>query len=303
MIPVQRAVEVFRAGGLVAFPTETVYGLGADAENEGAVRRIFEVKGRPTNHPLIVHTADPWKWTQKPPADALRLADRFWPGPLTLILKRSSRALDIVTGGQDTVGIRVPSHPLALDLLKRFGGGVAAPSANRFGRVTPTTAQHVRDDLGGDVDLILDGGACEVGVESTIVDFSAGKPAILRPGGVAKEWIEETMGYAIACPQESRVRAPGHLKSHYAPSAGVIVAKRRELNKLARELRADGLRVEVLHDPKARDIYARLREADNLGANVILVAAPSEAGLGLAVADRLRKASNQPRRGRGATGR
>src|SRR5688500_12546066 len=188
-----RAVEMLRAGGIIALPTETVYGLGADADNEAAVRKVFAAKGRPADHPVIVHLAsgaqiDQWA-TDIPPA-ARTLADAFWPGPLTIILKRSPRALDVVTGGLDTVGLRVPSHPVAQHLLTRFGGAIAAPSANRFGRVSPTTAEHVRQEFGSAVDLILDGGDCQVGLESTIVDLSSGASAILRPGFVTAEQIE-----------------------------------------------------------------------------------------------------------------
>ena len=290
-----RAVETLRAGGLVAFPTETVYGLGADASNEGAVRRIFGVKGRPTTHPLIVHAADPWPWAMESPAEAARLADRFWPGPLTMILRRSARASDAVTGGQGTVGLRVPSHPLALALLREFGGGVAAPSANRFGKVSPTTAKHVRDDLGGDVDFIVDGGPCAVGVESTIVDLSGGAPAILRPGGVTCEAIEEALGRRVPVREEGEVRAPGQLESHYAPRAEVVIATREEVESRAAELRKRGLKVEVLARPEARELYAALREADGRGADVVVVGRPAEEGIGLAVADRLRKAAG-PRR-------
>ncbi len=292
---IERAAAELRAGGLVAFPTETVYGLGADAENQAAVRRIFEVKGRPTNHPLIVHSTEPWKWTEKPPADALLLAARFWPGPLTLILKRSARVSDAVTGGQDKVGIRVPAHPAALAMLARFGGGVAAPSANRFGKVSPTSARHVRDDLGSDVDFILDGGECEVGLESTIVDLSGKNPAILRPGGVTREAIEDALGRPVALPEESGVRASGRLASHYAPKAKVIMANPDEIDGRAAELRARGLKVEVLPRPEARGLYAWLRAADAGGSEVVLVGVPEESGLGLAVADRLRKASHSDR--------
>ena len=290
-IGVSRAAETLRSCGLVAFPTETVYGLGADAGNEEAVRRIFKVKGRPTTHPLIVHVYDPWPWAEEPSADAVRLAERFWPGPLTLILNRSRRASDAVTGGQETVGLRVPSHPLALSMLRAFGGGVAAPSANRFGKVSPTTAAHVRADLGGDVDFILDGGPCDVGVESTIADLSGAEPAILRPGGVTREAIEEALGRKVGVREKSRVRAPGQLESHYAPRAEVVIVRVGEEEARAAELRKRGLKVEVLARPEAATLYASLREADARGADAIVVVAPPEEGLGLAVADRLRKAS------------
>ncbi|HEV7536585.1 MAG TPA: L-threonylcarbamoyladenylate synthase, partial [Acidimicrobiia bacterium] len=191
---VAEAVAVLRRGGLVAFPTETVYGLGADANNPAAVERLFAVKGRPRSHPVIVHLGDPMalkEWASEVPAEAWALAEAFWPGPLTLILPRADRVPDAVTGGAATVGLRVPAQPLALELLEAFGDGVAAPSANRFGRVSPTTAAHVRADLGSDVDLVLDGGMCRVGVESTIVDLSSAVPAVLRLGGTSTEALAE----------------------------------------------------------------------------------------------------------------
>jgi L-threonylcarbamoyladenylate synthase len=187
---VRKAAEILRAGGLVAFPTETVYGLGADASNAKAVARLYAVKGRPADHPVIVHFASAdsaFAWARDVPDEARLLASKFWPGPLTLILKRSDNAKDFVTGGQDSVGLRVPSHAVAQELLKVFKGGVAAPSANRFGLVSPTTASHVRDDLGSDVDLVLEGGPSEVGIESTIVDLSGGTPVLLRPGRLSRE--------------------------------------------------------------------------------------------------------------------
>ena len=196
----QHAVEVLRAGGLVAFPTETVYGLGADAENAAAVAQIFAAKGRPLGHPLIVHlgeVASLATWARDVPHLAWRLAERFWPGPLTLILHRQARIPDIVTGGLETVGLRVPSHPTAGALLRAFGGGVAAPSANRFGRLSPTTAEDVREELGATVQYILTGGPCEVGLESTIVDLSSATPAILRPGGITQEALQEVLEQPI----------------------------------------------------------------------------------------------------------
>jgi len=198
---VARAAEILRAGGLVAFPTETVYGLGADASSAAAVARLYAVKGRPSDHPVIVHFARAeraFEWTRDASGVAQALAAKFWPGPLTLVLKRSSRAADFVTGGEDSIGIRVPAHPVAHALLKAFGDGVAAPSANRFGRVSPTTAAHVRADLGADVDLVLEGGSSEVGIESTIVDLSRGAPVLLRPGGISKEALEAALGAVVA---------------------------------------------------------------------------------------------------------
>jgi L-threonylcarbamoyladenylate synthase len=293
-IAVARAVDVLEAGGLVAFPTETVYGLGADAANAAAVKRVFAVKGRPEVHPLIVHLGDASQlaaWAAGVPDSARRLAERFWPGPLTLILKKSPKVHAGVTGGQETVGLRVPSHPLALSMLRVFGRGVAAPSANRFGKVSPTAAAHVRADLGGDVDFILDGGPCEVGVESTIVDLSGAEPAILRPGGVTREAIEEALERKVEVREKGLVRAPGQLDSHYAPRAEVIVVKPGEAEARAAELKRKGLKVEILERPEAPTLYAWLREADARGVDAVVVVAPSEEGLGLAVADRLRKAA------------
>ena len=226
------AVAALGSGGLVAFPTETVYGLGADAANADAVARIFEVKGRPLGHPVIVHVAaadalDEWA-VAIPPAARL-LADECWPGPLTMILRRSARVPDVVTGGRDTVGLRVPDHPVARSLLEAFGGGVAAPSANRFGKVSPTTAGHVLADLGAEVDVILDGGPCHVGVESTIIDLTGEWPEVLRPGGVGLERLIEILGPSVrrwagaAITDPGSARAPGMLAAHYAPSARVVL--------------------------------------------------------------------------------
>lgn len=290
------AVSILKKGGLVAFPTETVYGLGADAENPAAVKAIFRVKGRPERHPLIVHLGDPGdlaSWSSSVPESAELLARTFWPGPLTLILRRSRRVLDEVTGGQETVGLRVPDHDLALKLLRAFGGGVAAPSANRFGRVSPTSADHVRQDLGKDVDYILDGGNCGVGVESTIVDVTSGDPVILRPGGLPRERLEEVLRRKLEVRGSGPVRVSGQLDSHYAPRAAVLLVPPPEAEGRAKELRAQGKRVALLSvgDVTAPNLYASLRRADESGAEWIVVPLPEEVGLGLAVADRLRKAA------------
>ena len=311
---IQRAVEILRAGGLVAFPTETVYGLGADAENATAVAQIFAAKGRPLGHPLIVHlgeVASLAAWARHIPSLAWRLAERFWPGPLTLILQRQPRLPDIVTGGLETVGLRVPSHPTAQALLRAFGGGVAAPSANRFGHVSPTTAEDVREELGHTVQYILTGAACEVGLESTIVDLSGTEPAILRPGGVTQEALEEVLERPVPVRSGGSVRSPGQLASHYAPRARVVLAPLSTLSAQATALQAEGLRVAVLmpaeqpHIPPdvtafalpdtpealARVLYTTLREIDRQGFDAILVSLPPEKGLGLAIADRLRRAA------------
>lgn len=294
--PVQTAVDILRKGGLVAFPTETVYGLGGDADNPQALESIFRVKGRPTSHPLIVHlgSGDEVKdWAVSVPDDAHLLIQTFWPGPLTLILKKAQRVHPAVTGGQDTVGLRVPDHKLALAMLREFRGGVAAPSANRFGRVSPTSADHVRRDLGQDVEFILDGGVCAVGLESTIVDFSSGEPVILRPGGVMRESLEETLRQSLAVRGAGPVRTSGQLESHYAPRALVVIVGPAEAGPRADLLRGEGKRVELLSpaDVAPHELYASLRRADESGVDVIVVPLPDESGMGLAVADRLRKAS------------
>lgn len=307
-----QAVKVLQQGGLVAIPTETVYGLAADAGNEVAVRRIFAAKGRPSSHPLIVHVPSvqaALDWALTVPHKAATLMETFWPGPLTVVLRRSPRALDVVTAGQDTVALRVPAHPLALELLRRFGGGLAAPSANRFGHVSPTTADHVRADLGGAVDLVVDGGPCSVGVESTIVDASGDRLEILRPGGVPKESLETAVGEEIPLRQGGPVRAPGTLPAHYAPAAGVVVVEREALRAKAGELAATARIAVVSADPAdapegvahlpipadpagfARELYAVLRRADEQGAELVVIAPPAPGGLGLAVRDRLDKAS------------
>lgn len=295
---IDKAAEILRQGGLVAFPTETVYGLGADASNETAVRAIFRVKGRPETHPLIVHLqgVDQLRnWATSIPKAAMDLGKKFWPGPLTLILKKAYKVSKAVTGGQETVGLRVPDHPVALALLKKFGGGVAAPSANRFGKVSPTTATHVKKDLGGDVDFILDGGPCDIGVESTIVDFSSGDPVILRPGGLTRERLEKALGRPIAVKGIGPVRVSGQLESHYAPKARVVVVAPEDAGSRAAGLSEGGKKVVLLSrkDVAAKKLYASLRRADEAGADVIVVPLPDEAGLGLAVADRLRKAAGK----------
>jgi len=306
---VRRAAEVLRAGGLVAFPTETVYGLGADARNEGALRRIFELKGRPADHPLIVHLPSAGmlgEWAREVPEAAHRLAERFWPGPLTLILRRCEDVLDAVTGGQETVGLRVPGHPLALELLRAFGGGVAAPSANRFGRVSPTTAEHVRQEFSGRVDVILDGGPCEVGLESTILDLSARVPRLLRPGAVTLAQLSEVLG-EVQLGGEAAPRVPGSLESHYAPATKAVLARslsdylqehaQKHLAVLARSQKPAWLESRVWltlpgePDAYARRLYAALRELDAAGCDEIVIEVPPDTPEWLAVRDRLARAA------------
>ena len=289
---------MIRAGGLVAFPTETVYGLGADASNPAAMARSYSVKGRPPEHPVIVHLGSGEQldeWAVDVRDDARLLATTFWPGPLTLVLHRSSRVLDVVTGGRDTVGLRVPAAPLALDLLAAFGGGLAAPSANRFGRVSPTTAEAVRHELGADVEVVLDGGPCAVGVESTILELVDDAPTLLRPGGVTVERLEEVLGRPIA-EASGESRAAGMLASHYAPNALVEIVAPGVVEERANALRAQGQTVVTLVpsadlEDDARHLYARLRAADEKGADVVLAVLPVDKGIGVAIRDRLRKAA------------
>jgi L-threonylcarbamoyladenylate synthase len=308
---IERAAGVLRAGGLVAFPTETVYGLGADAASVDAVQRLFAVKGRPVDHPVIVHLGDAAQldeWGSDIGESARTLARACWPGPLTVVVRRAPHVPDAVTGGLDTVGLRVPDQPVALALLREFGGGVAAPSANRFGRVSPTTAADVYSDLGDDVDVILDGGPCRIGVESTIVDCSRPEPVILRLGGVPRERVEMLLGRPVPVLDAGEVRAPGTLESHYAPRAAVeltdldTLADRIEA-ALAREERVGVIgvadsraAVDVLGIPHdgdeyAHDLYRMLRDADARGLDRVLAVVPDPAGLGAAVADRLRRAA------------
>ncbi|WP_248843850.1 L-threonylcarbamoyladenylate synthase, partial [Streptomyces albus] len=232
---------------------------GANAEDPAAVRRIFEVKGRPPSHPLIVHIGDAERlddWVEDVPKTARLLAERFWPGPLTLVLRRGPRVPLEATGGLETVAVRVPDHPVALELLSAFGGGVTAPSANRFGSVSPTTADHVRAELGDAVDFVLDGGACHVGVESTIVDVTGDAPGILRPGGVTREDLEAVLGSPVAVPATSTVRVPGQHPSHYAPRARVVLVAPERVVAEAEQARAEGHRVGVLLPPSFTDAPA-----------------------------------------------
>jgi L-threonylcarbamoyladenylate synthase len=299
---VARATERLVAGGLVAIPTETVYGLGADADDAAAVGRIFAAKARPAGHPLIVHVtlgavAD-WAASVSPAAEVL--AATCWPGPLTLLLPRAARVLDVVTGGRDTVGLRVPAHPLTQQLLERSGRGVAAPSANRFGRVSPTTARHVLDDLGPYLDpsrdVILDGGASPIGVESTIVDCTTDPPQLLRPGGIPTEDVERLLDTTVA-PATGPSRAAGMLTSHYAPAAVVeLFEDRRHAEERAGRLEGDGHRVAVIDHGDdlvtyARELYASMRAADDAGADHIVAVLPPARGLGHAIRDRLTKAA------------
>ena len=311
---VRAAAAVLRRGGLVAFPTETVYGLGADAADPAALGRLYAVKGRPPDHPVIVHLGDAVAlddWAVDVGDAARVLVDAFWPGPLTVILRRAARVPDEVTGGRATVGLRVPDQPLARALLREFGGGIAAPSANRFGRVSPTTAADVVADLGGDVDLVLDGGPCRVGVESTIVDCTGDRPVIARLGGVAHEDVERVLGHPVAVADQGTVAAPGTLAAHYAPQASVLVVGADDVDELVADLRAAGRAVGLLAlagavaeppgvvvlaspadvDEYAQVLYACLRAADAQGIDTVVVVPPPAVGLGAAVGDRVRRAA------------
>jgi L-threonylcarbamoyladenylate synthase len=311
---IARAAQVLRVGGVVAFPTETVYGLGADASNPAAVARIYALKGRPSNHPVIVHLSAAGQlrdWALDPSPQALRLAQAFWPGPLTLVLRRAPQVPDAVTGGQDTVGLRVPAHPLAQALLQAFGGGVAAPSANRFGRVSATTAQHVCEEFGNEIECVLDGGACALGIESTIVDLSGPEPVLLRPGGIALEALESALDAAVAMPGRSAPRAPGRLAAHYAPATPLMLVEPDVAPELIRSLVRQEKRVAVLSfsimrpllpgltwlassaDARsyAHDLYAHLRAADASGSDVIVVERPPPRREWSAVLDRLTRAA------------
>ena len=318
---IAHAAAILRAGGLVAFPTETVYGLGADASNPAAVAKIFAAKGRPQDHPLIVHVAGPdllSLWAREIPAAAHKLAAAFWPGPLTLVLKRAAGVPDCVTGGQDTVGLRIPAHPVALELLKAFAGaagagrysGVAAPSANRFGRISPTSAGHVRAELGDAVDAVLDGGDCDVGIESTIIDLSRGRAVLLRPGQITPAQIAAVLGTEVDSPDSGAPRAPGALESHYAPrtplqlvpaaelAARLTALRGRKIAVLARAEAPSGLKdVYWQAAPRAvaeyaHELYASLRRLDDLGCELILVEAPPAVPDWQGVNDRLRRASS-----------
>ena len=308
---ISKAAKALKDGHLVAFPTETVYGLGADATNENAVSQVYAVKGRPTDHPLIVHISSInqiSKWATDIPDYAIKLARDFWPGPMTLILKRSEIAKDFITGGQENVGLRVPSHSLALALLNQFeslgGYGVAAPSANRFGAVSPTTSVAVDEEIGKDLnaeDLILDGGACNIGLESTIIDCTEKFPSILRPGAITIEMIEKSIGgkiFADASPKS--IKASGLLTNHYSPKANVrlnLLAAPGEgfiaMANIPTPAGAYRLASPVDIEEFARILYDALRDGDRINLNEIKVMCPEGDGIALAIQDRLVKSSMQ----------
>lgn len=315
---ITQAVNLLKAGKLVAFPTETVYGLGADASNAQAVEKIFIAKGRPADHPLIVHIANTEQlasWARDIPAVAWELAKQFWPGPLTLILKKAEHVLDIVTGSQDTIGLRVPNHPVAQALLQQFGGGIAAPSANKFGHISPTQAEHVQKELADAVDLILDGGASTLGIESTIIDVSGTIPRILRPGSILPTQLNKIVTVKALTADEKVKNIPrvsGMLLSHYAPVTPLKIIEKTQLLTVIKELLANNRKASVLThslkqekhnknvfwfamspDPKqyAHELYATLRAADEKKGEIILVEAIPNTEDWSAIQDRLYKAA------------
>jgi L-threonylcarbamoyladenylate synthase len=306
------AAQKLKDGHLVAFPTETVYGLGADATNKTAVAQIYAAKGRPADHPLIVHVHSMQAmgdWAEDIPTYAIDLARNFWPGPMTLILNRSSLAQDFITGGQNSVGIRVPDHVVALALLNAFysigGKGVAAPSANRFGHVSPTTAQAVKDEIGSylqEQDQILDGGPCTVGVESTIIDCTGDTPKILRPGAITAEMISTSTGLDVADSVDSnteKIRVSGSLEAHYAPAALVLLDQQPKAGQGFIALATTPTPKDVIRlaSPNndvefAQDLYASLRKADELGLSYVVIEQPTGSGIAVAIRDRLMRAAN-----------
>lgn len=317
-INIQKAVRLLHQGNLVAIPTETVYGLGADAKNPEAVKRIFAAKGRPADHPLIAHLPDKaalTDWAIEIPDNAWKLAEHFWPGPLTLVLLKHPDVPMEVTGGQNTVALRVPNHPVALSVLQAFGGGIAAPSANRFCRISPTQASHVEEELGDKVDMILDGGACEVGLESTIVDLSGELPKLLRPGQISKAEIESVLQQPLLLPEaDEKIHAPGMMEVHYAPEAHTILCNIEQIKEILtgevfhRNYKIgvltydnkleSAINVQVIVMPKevnaySHDLYNALRQLDNDWIDIILVEMPPQTEVWLAVNDRLEKSAKQ----------
>jgi L-threonylcarbamoyladenylate synthase len=313
-VEIETAVQALRDGELVAFPTETVYGLGANAQNPVAVRRIFEAKGRPANHPVIVHLDSPrylHRWVREVPQTATRLAESFWPGPLTMVMPRAGNVHDVITGGQDTIAIRVPAHPMAQQLLTAFGGGIAAPSANRFGRLSPTRAEHVREELGEAARIILDGGECQIGLESTIVSFEGASVRLLRPGGVTAAQIRAVVGELFIGAETASPRVPGSTPMHYAPSTPLTIVPAGEIDAQADAASVGGRRVAVLAQrlplrshkyvtwinagrrPESfgRDLYSNLRTLDKAGCAHILVQDVPDGEGWDAVRDRLRRAA------------
>ena len=306
---IKKAAQALKDGHLVAFPTETVYGLGADATNEKAVSRVYSVKARPTDHPLIVHISSInqlGRWAIDIPEYAIKLADEFWPGPMTLILKRSKIAKDFITGGQENVGVRVPSHPVALDLICEFekigGYGIAAPSANQFGAVSTTSTLAVREDIGGNLletDIILDGGQCNIGIESTIINCNEAGPHVLRPGAISIGMIKSVCGaHMLNEVKNFQIKVPGNFRSHYSPIAKVIVNGTTQAGDgfiadsiVPTPVGAIRLAAPKSHEEYARVLYSAFRVADQMRIRTVIVVEPTGEGLALAIRDRIRKAS------------
>jgi L-threonylcarbamoyladenylate synthase len=314
-IDIQTAVQALRDGDLVAFPTETVYGLGANAQNPAALRKIFAAKGRPTSHPLIVHLDSPrylHRWTRELPPAAARLATKFWPGPLTMVLPRSENVHDLITGGQDTVAVRVPSHPIAKQLINAFGGGIAAPSANRYGRISPTRADHVRDEMGEAVSIILDGGESKFGLESTIVACVGNTVQLLRPGAISAMQLHAVVGDLLTVGDRQSPRVPGSTLAHYAPATPLAIVPTDEIDNQAAQLSEGGRRIAVLAqrlplkslpsvtwinagkrpNSYAHDLYANLRTLDKAGCEQILVQDVPQDERWEAIRDRLARAAS-----------
>jgi len=314
-VEIETAVQTLRDGDLVAFPTETVYGLGANAQNPAAVQKIFAAKGRPTSHPVIVHLDSPrflHRWVREVPEVASKLAERFWPGPLTIVMPRALNVHDLVTGGQDTVAVRVPSHPMAQQLLTAFGGGIAAPSANRYGRLSPTRPEHVRDELGDAVKVILDGGECQIGLESTIVAIEDANVRLLRPGAVTAGQLRAVVGDVLIGANVESPRVPGSTPAHYAPSTPMTIIPAGEIDAHAAALSEGGRRVAVLAqrlplrahkyvtwinagrrpEQYGHDLYANLRTLDKAGCAQILVQDVPEGERWDAIRDRLVRAAS-----------
>ncbi|TLY59151.1 MAG: threonylcarbamoyl-AMP synthase [Gammaproteobacteria bacterium] len=309
-VEIESAVQALRDGELVAFATETVYGLGANAQNPAAVAKIFAAKGRPPNHPVIVHLDSPrflHRWVREVPEVAMRLAERFWPGPFTMVMPRAANVHDVITGGQDTIAIRVPAHPMAQQLLTAFGGGIAAPSANRYGRLSPTRAEHVREELGDAVRVILDGGECQIGLESTIVSFEGDGVRLLRPGSVTATQISAVVGELFSDDGRPVPRVPGSPPTHYAPTTHMTIVPAGEIDAQADAASSGGRRVAVLAqrlplrahkyatwinagrrpENYGRDFYANLRTLDKAGCRRILVQAVPDGERWDAIRDRL----------------
>lgn len=298
-LSIDLAVKYLKDDLLIGLPTETVYGLAALASRPKAIAKIFKVKARPTNHPLILHIADYRqleKWAQNMPSYIEVLCEKFWPGPLTVVLQRTKRVCDEITGARETVAIRIPNHQIALALLNRLDDGLVAPSANRFGKVSPTSAKHVVDDLGDEVSLVLDGGVCDIGVESTILDCTRSMPQILRSGAITKDELESVAKISIAL-SDGESRASGMLEKHYAPNCRVeLVETTADAERRSSELVSENQKVQILDFfgdavSYANQLYARLRQADQSGIDVVIAVMPINAGLGEAIRDRLTKAS------------